>query len=161
MDAKELGALWLLKKDWEFDAEPTLQDKEQYGKALLTCAAGDGEISPEERNWVKGYFAAFGTPEELIRTLDAYDGSESLESILAQSEAAKNCSRALIYDAIRACSAAGGLSPEQLTTLREANRLLGHDDGLVDQWLEFHEEEERLRQRRTQLIWPDPENRPY
>ncbi|MQY06807.1 tellurite resistance TerB family protein [Actinomadura macrotermitis] len=161
MDVKELGSAWLLRKDWSFETEPTVHDKEQYGKALLTCAAGGGEISQEQREWVKGYFAAFGSPQELIETLDAYDGQESLESILSQSEAATACSRVLIYDAIRACSTDGKLEPGELARIRKANRLLGHDDQVVDDWVEYYQEEVRMQERRTKLMWPDISKRPY
>jgi uncharacterized membrane protein YebE (DUF533 family) len=161
MDARELGAEWLFQKDWAFDGRPTAYDQEQYARALMICAAGDGTVSRKERDWVKGYFAAFGAGQELVDLLETYDGKDSLESVLAGSPAVAASSRALVHDAIRACSADGDLHPDELADIRKMNTLLGHEDDLVDRWREHYREEERLRQRRADLIWTDPASRPY
>jgi uncharacterized membrane protein YebE (DUF533 family) len=158
---QELGTVWLFKRYWAFDTKPSAHDQEQYARALMICAAGDGVISREERDWVKGYFAAFGASQELVDLLETYDGQDSLESVLEQSDAVAASARALVGDAIRACAADGELHPDELASIRRMNGLLGQDPELVNRWLDYHWDEERLLRRRAEVIWADPEAKPY
>ncbi|MEV0622648.1 hypothetical protein AB0I81_55675 [Nonomuraea sp. NPDC050404] len=81
--------------------------------------------------------------------------------MLAQSGSVDASSRGLIHDAIRACSADGELHPAELGRIRAMNRLLGHPENLVDEWIAYHRQEEAIRLRRATMIWPDPADKPY
>ncbi|MQY03209.1 tellurite resistance TerB family protein [Actinomadura macrotermitis] len=161
MDTREKGALWLFKKDWSFDSKPSIDDFEAYAKALMICAKGDGVIAPAEREWIVGYFAAFGCTDGLAEKLEEYQAGDTLQDVLSGSQAANACSRGIIHDAVRACAADGVLHEDELASIRTMNRLFGHPDELVDQWVEFHRDEERMRARRAALVWPDPKDKPF
>ncbi|MEV5239467.1 hypothetical protein AB0K89_10195 [Streptomyces cinnamoneus] len=159
--ARETGKSWLFQEYWAFDTVPSAHDQEQYARALMICAAGDGAISRSERDWVKGYFAAFGCSDELLDLLETYEGDEPLESVLERSEAVAVSARALVHDAIRACAADDDLNAGELATIRAMNRRLGQDDELVDRWLDYHQDDQLLRKRRAEIIWPDLQRKPY
>ncbi|GAA2639188.1 hypothetical protein SMC26_40850 [Actinomadura fulvescens] len=161
MDTREKGALWLFRKDWSFDSKPSIDDFESYAKALMICAKGDGVIAPAEREWIVGYFAAFGCTDELARMLEEYEGDDALDDVLSSSDAANACSRGIIHDAVRACAADGELHADELASIRTMNRLLGHPENLVDQWVQFHHDEEQMRARRASMVWPDPKDKPF
>ncbi|MEW9550309.1 hypothetical protein [Nonomuraea sp. NPDC050783] len=161
MDTRDKGALWLFKKDWSFDSKPSIDDFESYAKALMICAKGDGVIAPAEREWIVGYFAAFGCTDRLAETLEKYEANDTFEAVLSNSDAARACSRGIVHDAIRACSADGELQEGELASIRTMNRLLGHPDELVDEWVEFHRNEARMRTQRAEMIWPDPKDKPF
>ncbi|MFC4112866.1 tellurium resistance protein [Nonomuraea zeae] len=157
----DTGLRWLYKKDWDFDSVPDGGTYEAYTKALLICSNGDGQITEEERAWVLGLAAALDAPAPLMEELRTYPATEDVHDVLARSENAAANKRALIYDAIRACSADGSLHPDELSAIRKMNHHLDHPDELVDQYLALHEQEQRLRAERVRLTWPDPATKPF
>jgi hypothetical protein len=53
-------------------------------KSLLICANGDNEITLSERDWVVGYAAAYGAPEQLVEALKNYQGDEGIDSAVVK-----------------------------------------------------------------------------
>ncbi|MEZ7129046.1 hypothetical protein ACBR40_27260 [Nonomuraea sp. AD125B] len=160
-DPRTLGSQWLFKQEADYNTVPDAPNFAAFAKAVLTCANGDGEIAAAERAWVIGFFAALGASPDLLAELRDYPATQDVNELVGSSPAVAASTRALIYHALRACSADGGLHSAELTAIRAMNAHLGHPADLVDQWLELHQEEQRLRARRLELIWPDPTAKPY
>ncbi|WP_204030472.1 hypothetical protein, partial [Sinosporangium siamense] len=160
MNARTIGGEWLFKYYWSFDTVPAASDFEQYAKAVMICASGDGSVTPGERSWIMGYFAALGCTEDLLDLLATYTADEPIEAVLAQSKPVNVSTRALIYDAIRACAADGALHPEEIARIRHMNHVLGLPGQVVDDWLAYHTEEDDIRLRRVEMTWPDPDDKP-
>jgi len=124
-------------------------------KAILICANGDGKLTPEERDWVTGYFAAFGAPDSLLDEMRSYKADDDIEAVISGTPASDASRRFLVYDAIRACSADGAYSdPERATVIRMAAKL-GISEDLVKQIEEVCLEQARLRQKRLALMYPE------
>jgi hypothetical protein len=106
----ERGLLWLLKETLNFDSKPPAMDYENYGKALLICAKGDGKIVEAERQWLLGYFDAFGCDEDVLDRLSKYDGNDDIKDVIEHTPALSQTRHAAVYDAIRVSAGDGDLA---------------------------------------------------
>jgi uncharacterized membrane protein YebE (DUF533 family) len=59
----------------------TEEENLAYAKAIMVCAAGDGEIAPKERDWILGFLTTADVPEEVVKTMETYDGSNAIEDL--------------------------------------------------------------------------------
>lgn len=151
---RERGYLWLIKDKTDIGSFPTADIFENYIKAVLICANGDGALAPAERDWAVSHFAALGAPDSLLDELKSYKADEDIEKIVAATPVTDVSRCFLVYDAIRACSADGAYSdPERATVIRMAAKL-GIDEDLVRQIEELCLEEARLREKRLTLLYP-------
>lgn len=152
---RDRGILWLFNQKTSFKTIPTTDDFEGYSKAILICANGDGKLAPEERDWVIGYFAAFGAPDSVLEELKTYKADEDIEKFITMAPATNASRRFLVYDAIQTCSADGQYSdPERAMVIRMAAKL-GVSEEVVRQIEEVCIEEARLREKRLKLIYPE------
>ncbi|TKD03918.1 hypothetical protein [Polyangium fumosum] len=151
---RELGFLWSLKQKCNVDRLPTLEAFEGYLKAILTCANGDGNLTPAEREWVLGHGSAVGALDSLLEELKTYKADEDIEKLLAMSPQADASRRVLIYDAVRACSADGEYNDRERATVRKMGSKLGIAEDLIRQIEEIALEEARLWERRVKLVYP-------
>ena len=91
-----------------------------HADALLTkpslCVffAGDGIIHENERAFVLGYFKTFGCGDETLDYLSKYDGEVSMVDAAAASPQVQMCSKAAIYDALRASMADADIAPKEV-----------------------------------------------
>lgn len=152
--ADQRGHVWLFNEEWGFEEKPNEADFNSYFKSLLICAMGDGDISKAERDWVLGYLVAFGGPEELVEELTTYLGTDDLATTIAGTPAVSACRIALLYDAVRACSADGLLTPEERDRIKDAARLLGQHDDIVAELESVYGEEKAARDHRHQIAFP-------
>ncbi len=111
MDRQRTSFAWLGKETFGVPSEMvmSISDEENmaYAKALVICAKGDGEISPDERAWLIGYSVTQGHSEHVVETISTYGGDDSIEDVLGASPNMPGYRRFLVYDALRACSADG------------------------------------------------------
>lgn len=156
MDRRLATLRWL---GWEtFKVPPdileasTVADSLAYAKAVMVCAAGDGEISTAERAWMVGYATTQGYPDELIEVVRTYDGSDGLAELVNSSPIMRLTGRALVYDAIRACASDGELSDGERERILDAARKLGVPADVVAELERIVGEEEQLRERRYQVV---------
>lgn len=124
-------------------------------KAILICANGDGKLAPMERDWVIGYFAAFGAPDSLLDEAQSYTADEDIEKIISATPEAHASRRFLVYDAIMACSADGAYSDQERAMVTRMAAKLGIAEDLVRQIEEVCLEEARMREKRLALVYPD------
>jgi hypothetical protein len=153
------GLLWLLREYLNFKSKPPVSDYENYGKALITCANGDGRITTEEREFVLGYFDAFGCEPQVLDILRTYDGGEEMGEIINRSPLLQATARASVYDAIRACMADGELHDEEKKTISKMASTLGLDDFDVQELIDVYIQELEVKEKRQRLTYP--EGQPY
>ena len=152
---KDTGILWAFKQRTSFSTIPTTDDFDGYSKAILVCANGDGKLAPLERDWVLGYFAAFGAPDSVLEEIKSYKADEDIEKLITITPATNASRRFLVYDAIHACSADGQYSdPERAMVIRMAAKL-GVPEDVVREIEEICIEEARLREKRLKLMYPE------
>lgn len=152
---RDRGLLWLFNQKAGFRTIPTADDFEAYAKAILICANGDGKLAPEERDWVIGYFAAFGAPDSVLDEIKTYKADEDIEKFVSKTAVTNASQRILVYDSIQACSADGAYSdPERAMVIRMAAKV-GVSEDLVRQIEEVCLEEARLREKRLKLVYPE------
>ena len=160
MTDSQLGQGWLFNQrfGYAYDKIPPGVAFEAYGKALIMCAAGDGKISEEERQWVVGFFAAFNSPTEIIRSLKTFDGKGdiiktlSTGNTIASTPAAK---RWLVWDALNTCAADGDLNEGELKRIRSMASAIGLEPRVVSEIEHLHNEQTNLRKKQFALLWPD------
>jgi len=133
----------------------TEADNLAYAKALMTCAAGDGEVSQAERDWIVGYLTTAGDSEDVVGAIADYDGGDDIDGLLSQSPVLGLTGRVLLYDALRACASDGELSAGELDRIGSAADSLGISREVVAQLEQIVNEETSLRKRRHQLILAD------
>jgi uncharacterized tellurite resistance protein B-like protein len=150
----ERGLLWLLKETLNFNSKPPAMDYDNYGKALLICAKGDGVVAEAERNWLLGYFDAYGCPEDVLERLAGYDASENIKAVIERTPALSQTRRAAVYDAIRVCSSDDGLHDAELAAIKRLAGELGLSDQDVEALVQVHREESAVKTKRQQLTYP-------
>jgi len=158
MTDDKLAQGWLFHQrfGYAYDKIPPGLAFEAYGKALLQCANGDGELTDDERTWVVGYFAAFDSPQEVTDTLKGFDGSGDIEATISMGNTVADVGRRwLVWDALNACGADGPLSEGERKTVRRMSAKMGISEDLVRQIEELQRQETELNQKKLDLLWPD------
>ncbi|MFO0592680.1 MAG: DUF533 domain-containing protein [Polyangiaceae bacterium] len=151
---REMSGRWFFKQEWGFQSAPNKVDFEAFGKALIHCAGADGELAPEEREWILGYLASHGAEESTIEMLSTYKADQSIHEVLAPSSIAQGGRRAFVYDALRACSADGELHDLERAAVTKLATDLGLPEGTVPQLEAAYRAESEAKARRIALIFP-------
>jgi uncharacterized membrane protein YebE (DUF533 family) len=155
INARDLASRWFFKKEWSFKDLPPAEDYRAFGQALLVCVNGDGELMPAERDWILGYLAAKGATEHLLAELKEYQATDDIVSVVSKSHIVNRARRAVVFDAIRACSADGEFSPAERATVRKLATALDVPAGVVEQLEAAHLDEARATARRVKLVFPE------
>jgi hypothetical protein len=154
MDERETATNWYFTEEWGFKSRPSTADFSVFAKALLVCCGGDGVIAPEERAYVLGSLAAKGASSALLKELKTYDGHEDLVKLVAQNKKLGGHSRALIFEAIRACSSDGEFSPGERERVVGAAKELGLDASAVTDLEHAYVQERKAREARRKAVFP-------
>lgn len=149
------GLLWLFKERYGFSKVPSLEAYDGYIKSLLLCANGDGQLSPQERDWVVGFAYAVGASDSLIEEIKSYEATEDIETVISLGVESNGSRRYLVYEAIQACSADGEYSELERATIIKMAAKLGISEDVVQQIEEIYIEEMKLREKRQALMYPD------
>ncbi len=159
MDRRMTAFKWV---GWEYHEIPpevaeqfSDADNLSYAKAILVCAAGDGEISSQEREWLIGWLTTAGDSDEVIEAMQTYDGGDSIADLISASPLMRASGRSLVYDALRACASDGDLSAGERERIQDAAAQLGIPTDVVAELEQILNEEQGLRKRRHQLIVAD------
>ncbi|TMK52542.1 MAG: hypothetical protein E6G66_03790 [Actinobacteria bacterium] len=161
---RDITAAWHFEEEWGFLQVPQGVEFATYGRAVLAAASADGVLAPDEREWIVGYFASIGAPEELLQYFDSVSPSDVAPNVDGHLQAfsqtaAGPFNRGLIYDCIRAASADGELtSAERERYVRLAGDL-GIDDSITEQIERAYQAESASKARRLALFFP--EGTPY
>ncbi len=155
--AREITAKWYYEElwSWELDEICTGRERPTFLKALLCIANGDGLLTAAERKWVIGRAAAGGAPEDLLDELEAYAADEDVNDVVGQTLATNKSRNAVIYFAIRAAGSDGEYSDGEQKATRKAAAALGISEGVVKQIERQVEDEDRAKERRIALCFPD------
>lgn len=125
-----------------------------YLKAILTCARAKGQLTDGERDWVIGYGAACGAPQETVDALEAYAADEDLDDILGRNQtAASQWGRVAVFDAIRAAAGDHEYDDDEKQAIRQVAGLLDVDDDVVADLEALSQEEQDLKRRRVALVF--------
>lgn len=155
INARDLASRWFFKKEWSFKDLPPAEDYAAFGKALLVCVNGDGELMPAEREWVLGYLASKGATDRLLAELNEYHATDDIVSVVSRSHIVNRARRAVVFDAIRACSADGEFSSGERATVRRLAAALDVPDHVVEQLEAAHLDEVRATAKRIKLVFPE------
>jgi uncharacterized membrane protein YebE (DUF533 family) len=152
-----LSAAWFYAEHFGFSQAPSLSDREvtrNMALAVLAVAQADGVVSPEERAWLVGYFAAKGYPSDVLADVVKLPPPR-VEDVpkLMDSGILRMSRRILIYDAIRAASA-DSYHPLEKAAVQSIAAALGVDPATVDEIERLVAEEESLKRKRIQLLVP-------
>lgn len=103
----------------------------KMGRAVLTIAGADGELSPREMGFVLGFARAAGAPPQAIEAFRTFNYRKAnIEDFLdAQT---KPLAKVILYQAIRVARADGFAQKERDTAIRGAKKL-GLDPTIVQQ----------------------------
>ena len=153
-DMEQDSKLWLLGETYGFNSVPSPKDHETIIKSVLICAKGDGDLAPEERNWIAGRAAALrSNGYELAKT---YPADEDVIDVLSQASAVNNSGRrTVIYLALKTCSADGELHPDEMAKIYQIAEKLGLEKEVVDSLKAICVEESQVREKRIGLLFPD------
>ena len=102
----QLARAWLSRETWGI--EPMSEnDLAAMAKAVVICAQADGRLSPAERDFILGGYAARAVPAGFIDELRNYKGNDDLASVLDGSKVGRAFARPVVYFAIQACGSDG------------------------------------------------------
>lgn len=129
---------------------------EGFAKAMIICAAGDGELAPEELDWIVGFTANSGGTHELLQELRAIDPTQlDPMQLLAQTERPGLFVHSLVYNAICAADADGLLEPGEVQTIHAMAMVLGLPESEVDGLFALQREEKALLKRKLATLFPN------
>lgn len=157
---RQRAANWYIKELWGWNLGniadvATEEDRKVFLKTILIAANGDGILAPEEREWVVGRAAAMGAPDELLRELEAYEAKEDIVEVVSQTGVSNKSRRTVIYSAIKAAAADGVYHDGEKKEIRRAANAMGISEEVVEELEKLHAEEERIKEKRVQLCFPD------
>jgi uncharacterized membrane protein YebE (DUF533 family) len=154
---RELTAKWYYKDLWGWNLQAICEGpvRETFLKSLMVCAAGDGELSAAEREWVLGRAAVAGAPDELIESLSSYKANEDINGVVSRTLATDKSKRATIYFAIKASSADQGYNEHERKKIRQVASSMGVPATEVAQLEILVAEEQALKLKRIALCFPD------
>ena len=148
------GSQWAIKHLYGITKYPDDTDHSTYFKSLLLCAAGDGELAPEERAWVAGLAATIGGDKysEMVKN---YAADEDLLQVLQQSSRIDSSARhVMLYDAIRASAADGVLSDGERDTIQKMANFMDIKKETVAELEKLYNEETAQSNKRRELLFP-------
>ena len=126
------------------------EDNANYAKALMIIAGADGEISAGESDWFYDRGRAMGVPEFVLEDFKRFDWRNAkLEDHVGTNHAV---ARILLYDAITMSGADGDYSAEEAEQVRNAARLMGVSEDVVDALEGIVAMEKALRDARHTLL---------
>jgi uncharacterized membrane protein YebE (DUF533 family) len=129
---------------------------EGYVKALVVCAAGDGELDDAERAWIVGFCANAGGTFELVEELRTLNPSDvNVMQLMQMTERPGLFTHALIYNAIQASDADGVLDERELATIQMMAGALGVSRDYVDELVALYEEEKAFFARKMAKLFPN------
>jgi tellurite resistance protein len=129
---------------------------EGFAKAMMICAAGDGQLAPQELEWILGFVANAGGTDELLQDLRNLDPA-TLDpmKLLAQTERPGLFVHALVYHAIVASDADGVLEPGEAMTIRAMASILGVTNEQIDALFALQADERAFNQRKMAVLFPN------
>jgi tellurite resistance protein len=126
--------------------------KIQVGKAILTIASADGELSAREWSKWKLLARIAGQPQSVIDELSRIDFTrEKLETYFTPE--LRPAARGILHEAVKVARADGYAEEERQATRRAAS-LLGLDEQFVVALETFLDMEDALNQARSRLLAP-------
>lgn len=126
--------------------------KVQVGKAILTLAAADGELSAREWSKWKLLARIAGQPQSVIDELSRIDFTrEKLETYFTPE--LRPAARGILHEAVKVARADGYAEAERAAT-RQAARLLGLDEQFVVALEAILDLEDALNRARARLLAP-------
>ena len=161
MSTRDLIACWLFKEQWNFTERPTFEEFEAYSKACLAGASADGQLAEAERDWVVGYFATIGLPDEYIPGFQAAQpqalNQELIDRLRAfrSTPAGHESCRGLVYDCARAAGADEEYHPDESRAVHEIARGLEIDDSVTSQIEDFYRQEQALKTAKLKVLFPE------
>lgn len=144
---------WFFNETWNFSEPPPREADVFFGKAILVCAKGDGELSQPERDFIVGYFATIGAPESMIEELQSYEGDDDLSEMVAPIPD-PGIHNAIIYFALKACSADGELSDGERSRIHKLASQLKIKPDMVNSIYDLYQEELQMRDKRLKVLFP-------
>ena len=159
MDRHGTSFAWLGRETFgvptEMAVSVSAEENMAYAKALVVCAKGDGEITPDEREWLIGYSVTQGHPQEVVDAISTYDGGDSIEDLLSASANMPAYRRFLVYDALRACASDGDLAAEERQKVVAMADLMGVPGDVVDELEQLVQQNQELRRRLFGIVTGD------
>ncbi|NER25240.1 MAG: DUF533 domain-containing protein [Symploca sp. SIO1B1] len=155
--AREIIAKWYFKElwDWDLDTIPTDEELSPFLKSNLVVANGDGEISEEERKWITGKGAAAGASDSLLKELETYPANEDILEVVTRAPATNKSRRAAIYFAVRAAASDKTYTEGEKASVRKLAQAIGISEELVNEIEDLCLEEQRLKEKRIALCFPE------
>jgi len=127
----EIRRNWYLRLERGFSKPVPMAVAKTYFKALLVFARGDGVLSAKERSWIVGFAALLGHSDEFLQFVHSYSADDNIYDLIEELSASQDAQRALLYDAICACTADGYHAQEQ-QRIHQVAKTLGISDEVVE-----------------------------
>lgn len=153
----QIVGLWFFQDTfgWHLKELPPDDTYEAITKAMLICTKGDGVISPEERDWIIGFSAVRGMSLSLIEEIKNYEATEDLAEVISRTPQATKAKRVAIYFAINACLADNNYHEGEQVSVRKMASLIGLSAYEVSQLETMCLEEQKMKEQRVKLLFPD------
>lgn len=139
------------------------EEELRFVTALCNAAGGDGTVSPSERTFIKGYFAAKGYLPSVISKIDELANEaekKDREAVARDATEAMTvgtlpyAAPSMLFDCIKAASK-DGLDKKEWSTIEMMAEKMGLSNDHVKQLRDLVEEEEALKKKRIALGFPN------
>ena len=151
---------WYMKESTSKSYPPVKPEiREVILKVLGEVAAADGTFSEAEREWIIGFAATCGYPQELLNEFQKYEPGQSSDVKKYFQDVdlpyVKRSRLSIIYYGLRAAAADGELHPKEIEAIYDLAKQLGINDEQLQQIRAMCDEEEKLRNKRGRFLFPE------
>jgi len=149
------GGRWLTHWFYGMDSFPNDAHLIDILKAVFVCAAGDGQISKEERDFALGYLTAImgGLPKPVHDLFSTYEGKDKLEDLVKGDALTEGTKRPIIYTAMLIAGADGYAESEHNQIVKMGARL-GLTEADVNAVRAQYEADKKMRDQRIAVLFP-------
>ena len=91
----------------------------------------------------------------MVKELENYPANEDISEVVARTQATQNSRRAIIYFAVKAAASDGTYAEGERESINKMAQSMGVSPEIVKEIENLYLEEEKLREKRANLCFPD------
>ncbi|UJR15216.1 hypothetical protein I4U23_002175 [Adineta vaga] len=147
---------WFLQ-EWIGDTShlPSPEDVVIFMQIVIDVVSMNRTVNDSERNYLIGRAAILGVPEEMLNELQTYQPVSFKDIANLDVPHIRKTRMGIIYNLFRIFGGECKISPKELKLIHTFGKQLNVSDDQIQQIQNLYEDEEKLRQKRALLLFPN------
>jgi len=132
---------------------PADADAAELVKAVLVVAAGDGDISATEREFLVGYLHTVGVPQEVIALAGTYAGKDKIEDLKISPALSDSAKHVILYTAVLVAGS-DGLADAEVAALVKIGAKIGLPESETQKVVAQYKKDLESNKARVAILFP-------